>query len=178
MPEFKDLKPEYGIGYSEIYQSTLSNDNKLTLFDSNRPKTCWQKVYDLASCFSILTTLQEAMAPRHKNEEDRELNFFAGLYFFSFLFSTVCLTSLSLSIGWFTDLLQVFGLQGQPMAVYIQFIEMFPFLSTFFTVYKCLRIMEAKGCEMTRADYCKVVAKKFLRLAPCYYICWLLVYAF
>jgi len=35
--------------------------------------------------------------------------------------------------------------------------------------------MEVKGKELTRADILKIIFNKFLRLAPCYYICWVLV---
>lgn len=96
----------------------------------------------------------------------------------SFMFTTICLTSMAFSIGWFMDLLQIFSLPNFYMTVMFKFIELFPFMSSFFTAFKCFRIMEARGAELTRADILKIIVRKFVRLAPAYYICWLLVYLY
>jgi peptidoglycan/LPS O-acetylase OafA/YrhL len=67
-------------------------------------------------------------------------------------------------------------LSFMPMVLFFKFSELFPFMSAFFTTYKCFRIMEARGKELTRGDIFKIIVRKFLRLAPAYYICWLILY--
>ena len=54
--------------------------------------------------------------------------------------------------------------------------EVFPFVSAFFTIYRCCQIMDAKEAPLSFKDVVKVWVRKFLRLAPAYYSLWLVFY--
>lgn len=56
-------------------------------------------------------------------------------------------------------------------------LETFIFVSAFLGFYKCFQIMEARGSSLTFEDYLKIVARKWLRLAPMYYIMWIIIWS-
>jgi hypothetical protein len=60
---------------------------------------------ELSNSFSYWTMHNEVFGSRVKPWEDKELDFFAGLHFMSFMFTTICMTSMGFSIGWYMDLL-------------------------------------------------------------------------
>ena len=90
-----------------IYDSTLALSNKLTLIERQSMKRsgCCDKVTSVAESFSIGTMLNDVFSTKSKPWEDRELDLFSGLHMMSFMFTTICLTSMAFSIGWFMDLL-------------------------------------------------------------------------
>jgi len=72
--------------------------------------------------FSVKTVISEITDTKARPWEDRDLDIFAGFHFFSFMFTTISVTAMGFSIGWFTDLLQVFAnVSFMPMAVFLIF---------------------------------------------------------
>ena len=55
-------------------------------------------------------------------------------------------------------------------------LEMFIFISVFLGFYKCMQIMDAKQGLLTPLDIFRLWLKKFMRLAPAYYIMWMLIW--
>jgi len=92
--------------------------------------------------FSIVKAYDSICGTRAKPWDNRELDVFAGIQFFSFFFCTVASTGYCLMLAWLNNLFSVFGMMR--MVSISSFLasniamEIFPFVSAFFTTYKCI----------------------------------------
>lgn len=58
-------------------------------------------------------------------------------------------------------------------------IEGFVYISALLTAYRCFQIMDARASKtLTVKDYFKILGRKFRRLAPPYYLMWVILWAF
>ena len=55
-------------------------------------------------------------------------------------------------------------------------LEIFIFISAFYGFYKSMQIMDAQNNLLSPLDIVKLWLRKFFRLAPAYYIMWLLIW--
>lgn len=105
---------------------------------------------------------------------------FAGFKVMSFCQCSIQQTAYSLLLGYVINPLNVINLIAccplNFLAMSNLGVEAFIFISSFFTAYRCLQIMEAKGGILTSKDVLKIYARKFLRIAPAYYVMWLLLW--
>lgn len=56
-------------------------------------------------------------------------------------------------------------------------LESFVLISAFLGGYKCFQIMEAKGNVLGLLDILKIYARKFVRMAPMYYLLWMFLWS-
>lgn len=124
---------------------------------------------------------QHLAGTRAKPWDNRELDVMDGGKFWSFLLTTVSQTAFFLFYTFLNDLFQIFLMMRiSAVSTFIASnlaLEGFIFFSVFFTAYRCFQIMDAKGGYLSPIDILKIYARKFIRLAPPYYICWLILWA-
>lgn len=56
-------------------------------------------------------------------------------------------------------------------------IDGFVFFSAFLTSYRSFQIMEARRSILSLGDVFKIYGRKFFRIAPIYYLMWIIVWA-
>mmetsp|Transcript_2676 Transcript_2676/g.4502 ORF Transcript_2676/g.4502 Transcript_2676/m.4502 type:complete len:478 (-) Transcript_2676:445-1878(-) len=130
--------------------------------------------------FSLTHAYEYLAGSRCKPWENRELDVLDGFKTFSFLLYSIAQTSVFLSYTSLLDIFQLFLLLRRiEVAAFIASnlaLETFVFVSAFFGAYRCFQIMEARGGLLTAGDILKLYARKFLRLAPPYYLMWFVLW--
>uniref|UniRef100_A0A7S3IWR1 Acyltransferase 3 domain-containing protein n=1 Tax=Strombidium inclinatum TaxID=197538 RepID=A0A7S3IWR1_9SPIT len=131
--------------------------------------------------FSLTHAYDYLAGSRCRPWDDRELDVLDGYKFFSFVLISIAQTSYMLAYTSVIDLLQLFALLR--MVSVAQFLasnlglETFVFVSVFYGAYKCRQIMEARSGLLRPLDFLKIYFRKFLRLAPAYYMMWIIMWA-
>lgn len=138
-------------------------------------------VLEIINSFSIGKMYNFLAGTRCKPWDNRELDAFDGVKVFSFAVATIGQAGCCLLITWFYNVFNVFSILRSLLGCMITManigMEPFFFISTFFTVYRCMMIMDAKEKTLDLADWFKIVMRKFFRLAPVYYSCWIIMWA-
>ena len=106
--------------------------------------------------------------------DDREMDTIEGAKFFSFFVAQFCITAQFMMCTqtinpwvihqFFQELLFAIVFAGSIV------MEAFTFLSAFLGAYKLFSLYEAQGGHITFKDCLKFWARKYLRLAPMYYL--------
>lgn len=136
---------------------------------------------EIVNSFSIIKMYNYLSGTRCKPWDNRELDTFDGIKVFSYLVCTIGQAASCLLITWFYNIFNVFSVLRSiiacPIAMSNIAVEVFFFVSAFFTTYRCIMIMNAQDSVLTIGDYFKIILRKFIRLAPVYYTCWLFLWA-
>lgn len=137
-------------------------------------------VLEIINSFSIAKMYRFLAGTRCKPWDNRELDSFDGVKVFSFAIATIGQAGCCLLITWFYNVFTVFSILRSLVGCMITManigMEPFFFISAFFTVYRCMMIMDAKEQRLNLADWFKIVMRKFFRLAPVYYSCWVIIW--
>jgi hypothetical protein len=117
---------------------------------------------------------------RCKPWDNRELDVLDGFKANAFVLYTISQTALMMLFAVLINLFEIFALLRNffiniVMAANLG-LEIFIFISAFLGFYKSMQIMDARGGLLTPLDILKLWLRKFLRLAPAYYIMWLLIW--
>lgn len=98
----------------------------------------WEKIMS----FSLVKMQQHVCATRCKPWDNRELDIFAGVEFYAFFLVTVAMTAFTLFLCVMNNMLNVFNMMRMfSISTFIASnlaMEVFPFVSAFLTVYKCI----------------------------------------
>jgi peptidoglycan/LPS O-acetylase OafA/YrhL len=117
---------------------------------------------------------------RCKPWDNRELDALDGIRAKCFVLYTMSQTAVMILFTVLINLFEIFKLLRN---FFINIVisanlalEIFLFISVFLGFYKCMQIMDAKQGVLTPLDIFRLWLKKFMRLAPAYYIMWLLIW--
>jgi peptidoglycan/LPS O-acetylase OafA/YrhL len=137
-------------------------------------------IFEYMAVFNFRKMYEHLAGTRAKPWDDRELDVFDGIKVWSFFVYTVGQTAFALFLTWLNNIFTLFSmLRMLPVNSFLMSniaLEVFVFVSAFFTSYRCFQIMDAQDSVLSIGDYLKIVAKKFMRLAPVYYVLWLVVW--
>jgi len=162
-----------------LEEQTLVEIDHLSLIQSRHN-------FDASKCGRILISFSMGQLFYHlkgtrcKPWDDRELDLLEGFKVLSFFLATVGNTAYMFAKSALIDAITVLRLFQSPfvtafIAALVGF-EVFFFISAFLTSYRCFMIMEAKGECLSIVDILKIYARKWVRLAPCYYAMWLFLW--
>ena len=124
-----------------------------------------------------------ASGSRCKPWENRELDLLDGIKVISFMMTSISITSYMLL---YTNVIDIWELNSMVMtrerfisnmAFSIDVaLEGFFLVSSFLGFYKCFVIQDAKNGILSIKDILKLYIRKFIRLAPAYYLMWILMW--
>lgn len=130
--------------------------------------------------FNYECAIASIFESRRKPWEDQELHIIDGMKFFCFLFTTTGQTGSQLLFTKLIDLIQSAALlQTMYITAFYQgnlAIDSFVLFSAFLTSYRSFQIMEARQSVLSFGDIMKIYVRKFVRIAPIYYLMWLCVW--
>lgn len=172
-PEVEMPKPKEGLKQYDQYGTMISKIHEQQHQDMN--------LFSILYSFSFKELYDHLSGTRSKKWDDRELDAIDGGKVWSFFLTSIANTTFYIFYINTNNIFQVFAITRNFIGtIFISTnlgLEGFIFFSVFLTSYRCFQIMDAKKAVLGPKDILKIYVRKFIRLAPPYYILWMIQWA-